>query len=631
MCGIYGTTFKYNQEVVEKKLELMNFRGPDHAGVQRFKVQGSRVTDELTFGHVRLSIIDLDARSNQPFVYNESISIVFNGEVYNYKELRKQYLSDILFRTESDTEVICAMYERFGKDCVKYFNGMFAYVIYDQKQNVLVGARDRLGKKPFYYRHLDGGARGSSGLNGLNGSNVQKGFEFASQIKCIAYGNDLEIDETARALYLLHGWIPDPYCIYKGVKKLRPGECFVYNLVTNELKTESYWDIHTNSCGFLKPKTYDEAKEQVRELLYDAVKIRLQADVPVGTFLSGGIDSSLVCAIVSKYNKDLCAYTAHFDNKTFDESVYAVDTANHLGVPVKVCDCIGEDLLNVFNDYLEYFDEPFADDSLIPTSLVAQKARKDVTVILGGDGGDELFYGYPKYEWAKSRIEQYKKPYWFRKLMTPYFRRRGGEMEVFQSTQRDYADVYPTLGFFCYNLAGAERFDRMALSKVMEYGDLLKNRDRGVLAYSDYDIYTFMNAVNMKVDRATMRCSLELRSPLQDYRVAEYSRLLPYEYQCGKYGLKTILKDILYELVPPELLDRPKRGFVPPTADWFRGSLKEDMLDTVSLSNLDRLLPELDPQVIIKRRDEFCNGGRDYSRLMFTLYSYIKWHEKYVG
>lgn len=611
MCGIYGTTINYPPDILKEKLHIMSFRGPDNQEIKSFIVRGSDITDKVTMGHVRLSIVDLDSRSNQPFEYNENISIVFNGEVYNHKELRKQYLSDVPLRTTSDTEVICAMYERFGKDCVNYFNGMFAYVILDRKKNILVGARDRLAKKPFYYLHND------------------KGFEFASQIKCIAHGNRLEIDETARSLYLLHGWIPDPYCIFKGVRKLRGGELLIYHLDKNKLETEQYWDIHSNSCGFLKPKSYDEAKEQVKELLYDAVRIRLQADVPVGTFLSGGIDSSLVCGIVSKYNKDLCAYTAHFENKTFDESIFAVDTARHLGVPVKVCDCTGEDLLRVFDDYLEYFDEPFADDSLIPTSLVAQKAREDVTVILGGDGGDELFYGYPKYEWTKSRLEQYKKPYWLRKLLTPYFRHRGGEMEVFQSTQHNYAEVYQTLGFFCYTQEGAERFDRLALSKKMEYGELLQNRERGILAYTDYDIRNFMNGVNMKVDRATMRCSMELRSPLQDYRVVEYSRLLPYEYQYGKYGLKTILKDILYEMVPPHLLDRPKRGFVPPTADWFRGPLKEKMLETVTFDNISTHLPELDPKIIINRRDEFCNENKEYSRLMFTVFTYLNWIKHY--
>lgn len=609
MCGIFGTTLQYSPNIIKRKLELMNFRGPDHTGVMKIETPCNTY---VTFGHVRLSIIDLDARSNQPFKFNDYISIVFNGEIYNYKELRKRHLADVNLKTESDTEVICAMYEKYGIDSVKYFNGMFAYVIYDRKRNVFIGARDRLGKKPFYLWHSN------------------KGFEFASQIKCIAYGNHFDIDDLARKFYLLQGVIPDPYCIYNGIKKLRAGECFTYEIVSNNLKIEQYWDVLDNSCGFDVPKSYDEAKEHVRELLYDAVKIRLQADVPVGTFLSGGIDSSLVCAIVSKYNKKLCAYTAKFENKEYDESGYAVDIAQHLGVPVKVCDCLGEDLLNVFNDYLEYFDEPFADDSLIPTSLVAQKARKDVTVILGGDGGDELFYGYPKYEWTKARLEQYKKPYWLRKILTPYFRYRGGNMELFQATQRDYGDVYRSLGMFCYTLDGCEKFDRLELAKLQPDSKYLDNaKKRGILAYSDYDIKTFMNAVNQKVDRATMRCSMELRSPIMDYRVAEYSRLLPYEYQNGRYGLKSILKDILYEMVPQEMLDRPKRGFIPPTKDWFRGVLKEEMMDVISAEKICSLLPELDSKALVGLRDSFVNEEMENSRLFFTIYTYIKWFQKY--
>lgn len=610
MCGIFGTTRRYERSIVEHKLELMNFRGPDHTGMEEIRTPDG---ETLTLGHVRLSIIDLDSRSNQPFAYNDYISIVFNGEVYNYLELKKQYLGDVTLRTKSDTEVICAMYEKYGLDSVKLFNGMFAFVIYDRRKNLMVGARDRLGKKPFYFWHEG------------------KYLEFASQPKVIKYANDFHIDATARKFYLLQGVIPDPYSPFEEVKKLRAGECFTFDLSSGKLDIQTYWDVDTNSCGFTAPKSYDEAKHMVKDLLFDAVRLRLNANVPVGTFLSGGIDSSLICAIVSKFNKDLCAYTAGFDNQQFDESHFAVDVARSLGVPIKVCPCSGDDLMKVFNDYITYFDEPFADDSLIPSSLVAEKARQDVTVILGGDGGDELFYGYPKYEWTKARLHQYKKPYWLRKLFTPYFKHKGGEGEVMQSTQHDYADVYRSLGMFCYDMGGAEKFDRITLGRQQPDMKYLQNKQRGILAYSDYDIKTFMNAVNQKVDRATMRCSLELRSPIMDYRVAEYSRLLPYEYMINKeLGLKLILKDILYEMVPRELLDRPKRGFVPPTKDWFRGELKQDLFNIVSHDNLTKLLPELDADKFIALRDELVSGKDFSSRIFFTAYTYIKWFSKYM-
>ena len=609
MCGIFGTTRRYERSIVEHKLELMNFRGPDHTGMEVIRTPDG---ETLTLGHVRLSIIDLDSRSNQPFVYTDDISIVFNGEVYNFLELKKQYLCDVTLRTESDTEVICAMYEKYGLDSVKLFNGMFAFVIYDRRKNLMVGARDRLGKKPFYYWHEG------------------KNLEFASQPKVIKYANDFHIDATARQFYLLQGVIPDPYSPFEEVKKLRAGECFTFNLASGKLDIQTYWDVDTNSCGFTAPKSYDEAKQMVKDLLFDAVRLRLNANVPVGTFLSGGIDSSLICAIVSKFNKDLCAYTAGFDNQQFDESHFAVDVARSLGVPIKVCPCTGDDLMKVFNDYITYFDEPFADDSLIPSSLVAEKARQDVTVILGGDGGDELFYGYPKYEWTKARLHQYKKPYWLRKLFTPYFKHKGGEVEVMQSTQHDYADVYRSLGMFCYDMGGAEKFDRITLGKQQPDMKYLQNKQRGILAYSDYDMKTFMNAVNQKVDRATMRCSMELRSPIMDYRVAEYSRLLPYAYMInGDLGLKRILKDILYEMVPRDLLDRPKRGFVPPTKDWFRGELKEELLDIVSHDNIKQLIPELDADKFIPLRNEFVKGKEINSRMLFTIYTYIMWYKTY--
>ena len=608
MCGIFGTTLRYKPEVSRRKLELMNFRGPDHTGVTEFSTLSG---DTLTLGHVRLSIIDLDKRSNQPFHYNENISIVFNGEIYNYKEKKKQYLSDVIFRTESDTEVICALYERYGIDSVNFLNGMFAYAIYDKQKNVVIGARDRLGKKPFYYWHSD------------------KGFEFASQPKVIQYGNDLHIDAFSRKLYLLQGCIPDPYCMFEELKKLRAGQSFTYDIASKRLDIRQYWDIHSNSCGFTEPKTYNEAKETVKDLLYDSVRLRLNANVPVGTFLSGGIDSSLVCSIVADFNHDLCAYTAQFDNEKYDESVFAVATAKHLGVPIKVCHCGGEDLKQIFNGYIDYFDEPFADDSLIPSSLVAQKARENVTVILGGDGGDELFYGYPKYEWVKARLHQYKKPYWFRKLASPYFYCRGGKEDVVQSTQHDYADVYQGLGMFCYNTGGVELFDRLAMAKLQPDIHFLKNKERGVLAYSDYDIKTFMNGVNMKVDRATMRSSLELRSPIMDYRVAEYSRLLPYEYQYREYGLKTILKEILYEKVPRELLDRPKRGFIPPTSDWLRGEYRDEFMSLVTYDNIKDFIPEFDPSKFLSVRDAFMLHKNENSRMFFSIYTYLKWYMNY--
>ena len=609
MCGIFGTTLRYSRKVIEHKLELMNFRGPDHTGIKEFDVSSDM---KLTLGHVRLSILDLDSRSNQPFVYNEDISIVFNGEVYNYKELKSQYLSDVTLRTTSDTEVICAMYEKFGADCVNYLNGMFAYVIYDSKNKVLVGARDRLGKKPFYYWHSS------------------QGLEFASQLKVIQYGHHFEVDELSRQFYVLQGYIPDPYCILKGVNKLRAGQQFIYDLTKNKIEVSSYWNIFDNTCGFTVPRSFEEAKDTVRDLLFDSVKMRLRADVPVGIFLSGGIDSSLTSAIVSKINTNICAYTIGFDNPRYDESRYAQAVAKSLDIPIQVSMCVGSDQQQIFDDYINYFDEPFCDPSMIPSSLVAQKAREDVTVVLGGDGGDELFFGYSKYEYIKARLHQYQKPYWLRKLASPYFLLKKGHRDMVYATQRDYADVYRSEGIFVYDFGGAEKFDRLLLAKQLPDRDIFK-KERGILAYSDYDMKFFMNAVNQKVDRATMRCSLELRNPIMDYRIAEYSRLIPFEYMYTQdLKLKSILKSILYDIVPRELLDREKQGFMPPTNDWFRGSLKRKLLDVITEKNVRDLLPDLDVERFISLRDEFMSGKNMDARRFWAVYTYINWYKNYV-
>ena len=609
MCGIFGTTLRYSRKVIEHKLELMNFRGPDHTGIKEFDVSSDM---KLTLGHVRLSILDLDSRSNQPFVYNEDISIVFNGEVYNYKELKSQYLSDVTLRTTSDTEVICAMYEKFGADCVNYLNGMFAYVIYDSKNKVLVGARDRLGKKPFYYWHSS------------------QGLEFASQLKVIQYGHHFEVDELSRQFYVLQGYIPDPYCILKGVNKLRAGQQFIYDLTKNKIEVSSYWNIFDNTCGFTVPRSFEEAKDTVRDLLFDSVKMRLRADVPVGIFLSGGIDSSLTSAIVSKINTNICAYTIGFDNPRYDESRYAQAVAKSLDIPIKVSMCVGSDQQQIFDDYINYFDEPFCDPSMIPSSLVAQTAREDVTVVLGGDGGDELFFGYSKYEYIKARLHQYQKPYWLRKLASPYFLLKKGHRDMVYATQRDYADVYRSEGIFVYDFGGAEKFDRLLLAKQLPDRDIFK-KERGILAYSDYDMKFFMNAVNQKVDRATMRCSLELRNPIMDYRIAEYSRLIPFEYMYTQdLKLKSILKSILYDIVPRELLDREKQGFMPPTNDWFRGSLKRKLLDVITEKNVRDLLPDLDVERFISLRDEFMSGKNMDARRFWAVYTYINWYKNYV-
>lgn len=604
MCGIYGSTRLYSDDIVKQKLNYMKFRGPNHQEFQKIK----KLNDEqIILGHVRLAILDLDKRSNQPFKYNENIVIVFNGEIYNYQELKHTYLGDVDFSTESDTEVICAMYEKFGKDCVKFFNGMFAFVIFDKQKNILVGARDRLGKKPFYYNL------------------TAASFEFASQLNSIRFDNNFTISQQSRKFYLLNGYIPDPYCICEEVSKLRAGQLFTLTLETYEMKIEQYWDIFSNSYGFEKPKCYSEAKEQLKDLLFDSVKIRLNADVPIGMFLSGGIDSSLSSAIISRLTNKIEAYTIGFNDPKYNESTYANDIANYLGIPIHIKYCEGKDMLDSFDNYCAFYDEPFADHSLIPTSYLVEQARKNVTVAIGGDGGDELFFGYYRYFGLKKKKQFYNIPYSIRKNIYNIIKNIYNNHNINLLRYKTLEEAYLARGDYGF-LFDTELFDIFELVKKLPDYHYLFN-ERGLLKYADYDIKHYLNnCINTKTDRASMRYSLELRSPLMDYRVAEYSRLLPYEYLYdNKLGGKKILKDILYEMVPRQLLDRPKTGFCAPVGNWFKNELKDLFIDRVSMDNLMIFIPELNSLKIIKLRDEFLKGINDSETTFFKIFSYIEW------
>ncbi len=603
MCGIYGTTFRYDKATLIAKLNRIRFRGPDNTGMKFYKVSNNEM---LTLGHNRLSIIDLNMRSNQPLDYGGIISIVFNGEIYNYKELRNNYLSDVNLKTNSDTEIICALYEKMGPALLSHLNGMFSFVIYDHRNQSLFGARDRLGKKPLYY------------------CLANKSIEFSSQLSAIAMGNEFSIDEQARKYYLLLSYIPDPYCIYKEVKKLKAGHFFIYSISKHSFIETEYWNIFSNSCKFVTPCSYNEAKETVKELLYDSVKLRMIADVPVGLFLSGGVDSSLVASIALKMSSNkLSCFCIGYNDKQYDESIYADRVAHALGVPLNLSVCDADEMLSMTDNFTYFYDEPFADNSLIPTSLIAKKAKRHVTVVLGGDGGDELFYGYNKYQRFIQASYIYKYP-WIRSLFYHSFKYflpdniRG---------RLQHPDLYT-----CYlseiHYKG-EKFDRKEAFRSLLSISYLLNHKRKMLAPSDFDMVEYMNGdINTKVDRGTMRYSLELRSPIMDYRLAEYSRLLPFHYLYDrKQGGKRILKDLLYESVDRRLIDRPKHGFINPLGSLFRNKLKTSLINTVTTSKIEEYIPELDPQAIISCRNSFLNGKRDMPRSLWILYVYLRWIE----
>ena len=603
MCGIYGTSLNYNDDILKRKMERIQFRGPDFSKFKHY-IKGNL---DLVLGHNRLSILDLDARSNQPFDFSLRTSITFNGEIYNYRELKSKYLSNVDFKTTGDTEVLCAMYEKYGEKCLQYLNGMFAFVIYDHQKNILFGARDRLGKKPLYY------------------SLENNGVEFCSQISPIAIGRNFTISEKARQQFLYLNYIADPNTIYNEVNQLQAGHYFIYNLDSGKFEDYTYWDLFDNSCNYSKPKSYQEAKEFIKVLLLDSVKIRLQADVPVGVFLSGGIDSSLITSLVSQVNSSISCYTIGFHQKQYDESGYARRVAQALGVPLEVDFCDSNDALKILDDISFYYDEPFADYSLIPSSLVAEKAKKHVTVVLGGDGGDEFFWGYSWYPIMLGRSWQFSNL-----IIRSLLRMASCTKKEYRakSSMFNCKNVYQAYSYMSKaTYYGAEKYDVDKIVNSIPYVSFL-NDERGALSFSDYDMKLFLNSdINTKTDRATMRCSLELRSPIMDYRIAEYCRLLPLDYLWDKKtGQKRILRDILCEYVPRNLFDRPKKGFTAPVGSWFRGELQDDLISVVNYEDLKNNIPEIDTDMIIKERDLFLlTNSNKYEIPLWRIYSYLKW------
>lgn len=576
MCGIYGSTVPYNNAVVSRKMDSIKFRGPDYTGIKRF--------GHVVLAHNRLSIIDLDSRSNQPLDYLH-LSIVYNGEIYNYKKIRRELeQKQYKFYTTSDTEVICAAYLEYGPECVKHFNGMFAFAIYDTKQQEFFGARDRFGKKPFYYL--------------LSAEQ----FEFASHPTQISMHKKLSVDTTAVEQYLIWGYVPEPLSIWQEVKKLPAAHCFKYKMATHEFKMVEYWQLdYTWKNKFTG--SYQEAKEILSPLIKDAVKIRTQADVPLGVFLSGGIDSSLVAALAAQQIAGVNTFSIKFNEKGFDESIYAEKVATYLGTKHCTIVCNPSEGMDLITNFSCYYDEPFADSSAIPSMLLSKHTRRYVTVALSGDAGDESFLGYHRYRWIKQVNTLFSAPLALRKMLagmvgaSPFYKHKLMAMGI---SMQNVAHLYVKMSGGMEN-SWVKNPD-LATRNAFMY--LLNNPQKPLLErVSDFDIKTYLNGdINTKLDRASMAFSLESRSPLMDFRVVDFVRSLPtsYKYQSGNQ--KRILKDLLFGYVPASYFNRPKAGFTMPFKHWFRNELKDYVLDSLTRENLMNI-----PGINVERTQEIIN------------------------
>ncbi len=608
MCGIYGTTVSYNQAILKEKMKLISFRGPDFSKIEKYNLQNG---GELILGHNRLSIIDLDSRSNQPFEYLDKISIVFNGEIYNYKSIKEDLVNHgFIFATSSDTEVLAAAFLKWGEDCLKKLRGMFAFVIYDRVNNILFGARDRMGEKPLYY------------------SNTIRGFEFSSQLAPIQLANnELSISKDSISSYLSWGNIPDPNSIFNEVSKLEPGHFFKYSFLTKNLAVKRYWDLNNLSTNSYKG-SFLEAKSLMSNTISDCVKNCLFTDVPTGVFLSGGIDSSLIASIASRYsNSRLNTFSIAFNESEFDESKYASSVANYLGTNHTTIDCSVNEGLDLIENFSNFFDEPFADASAIPSMLLSKHTSKHVKVALTGDGGDESFLGYSRYRSFVKGKNVFELPHSLRKYLSklinlsPNYRHKVIAKGLALKTIED---------FYIFSMSGLDtEWISSSISVISDkYLKYLHTDFSLEQRMGDFDLKTYLSwDINTKVDRASMSSSIETRAPLLDHKIIELARSLPVDFKIKGSNQKRILKEILYDYVPEKYFDRPKSGFTMPFKNWFRLELKDYVMDNLNSKSLKEI-PCINPLKVEKMISQHMDGSWNHYPVIWKLLVLKQWINK---
>jgi asparagine synthase (glutamine-hydrolysing) len=593
MCGIYVSNIISKSDKLKQKLDKISHRGPDFTGIFQ--------KDELIFGHTRLSILDLDERSNQPFTF-EYLTLVYNGEIYNFNEVKNSLiLEGYSFETTSDTEVLLKGFHAWREKVLDRINGMFAFAIYDENKKIVFVARDRLGVKPLYYSWQNGE------------------LELCSQLAPL---NKSKLDQEAISIYLQTGYIPSPFSIYDEIKKLPPGQYATFNLEENKKEIYSYWDLKEVEESNI---AYEDAKEQLHNLIVDAVKIRLQSDVPIGSFLSGGIDSALVSSIANSIQKEkLKTFTIGFDNKEYDESKVADQFAkriesDHFLIPSKE-----KEIPALIDMFFKIYDEPFADSSAIPSLLLNKKVKYHVTVALSGDGGDESFLGYNHFEWTRRVYPLFWIPFFLRRflaLFIPFklFGKRGPSIKnIF--LKKNFNEFIESIftGFDTLLLKDKKKW----MSHYRKYLFLSKNKFQKA---ADLNLKLWLeNDSNVKVDRASMASSVEVRSPFLDYRIVEFARKLPVEYRFKGTLRKRILRDILSDYIPENVFNQPKKGFSVHLADWIRGPLKNDFTTYLKKEKLTKI-ENLDVDKIQKLFQLHLTKDVDYSSYLWRVYVLSKW------
>ena len=600
-------------------------RGPDD--------EGTFIDGAVGLGARRLSIIDVEG-GHQP-IHNEdrSIWIVYNGETYNHEQLHS--LLDKLghrFSTRSDTEAVVNAYEEFGDECVKYLNGMFAFAIWDGCNRRLFLARDRFGIKPLYY------------------AVIGKRMVFASEIKSILRhpGVDRSIDFVALNEYLSFEYVPTPRTIFKSIRRLPPGHTLVFS--DRGLEINPYWDLSLAKSERRPPVSWREYQERLRQEIRDAVHKEMVSDVPIGVLLSGGLDSSAVLAMMAEARpKALKSFSIAFEEKSFDESVYSRKVADVIGSEHHELTVTSAMMAELVPNLMDVLDEPLADSSVVPTYFLSRFAREHLKVVLGGDGGDEMFAGYPTLQ-AHRLIEYYERwvPFRLRASVVP---RLIGALPV--SKDNISLDFKARRFISGRGVPMASRHHRWLGSFTPDEKQQLfvpelrqEEMDTYEVAYSHQrrcDAHETMNQllyldtklylegdILTKVDRASMANSLEVRVPLLNHRLAEYVAEVPHQLKLHGLQTKFLLKKAMADTLPKEIVRRPKKGFNAPVGYWINGSLKELVRDQLSSEKITRE-GFFDAAYVQKLVKEHADGERDHRKLIWTLLVFELWHDKYAS
>ena len=590
MCGIIGITGKnistYNKEILDAMLSTLSKRGPDDRGILSFP--------NCILGQTRLSIIDLSSGGHQPMKDNQkNITIVFNGEIYNYKELKKELEErGYSFSTKSDTEVILKAYQEYGYDCPKYLDGMFAFIIWNNEKKQLFMARDRFGKKPLYYTFDD-----------------KKNLLIASEIKALFKSKQIKgkINYEVIDNYLTLMYIPPWKTVYKNINVIPPASFAVFE--NNDLQIKKYWQLEKKGIQ----TTYERAKEDVRRLLTMSIKKRMIADVEIGSFLSGGVDSTLVTALAQSFSKTPIKTFSVGYQDYIDELPFAVEAAKKIKTDHHTLQA-KDDMVQELKTTIEYFDEPHADSSNFPQYLLSKLAATKVKVALSGDGADELFLGYGWY--TRHKNLSYRAHFKEKVFMNAF----DGYIKAVQIfTTKERKNLWKDISHINKNFISNE-VKNSKLSSVEKI--------------NLFDLTTYLpGQLLTKADRMGMMNSLEVRSPFLDHHLVEFVYNLPDDYKTDDTVFKRILKDILQETMPHKFVHRRKQGFGAPVKKWLREESFENEIQTKLHNKTADIYSFLNEGFVKTLLDDFYLRGNDrYNYKIWVLYCLELWfnsHKQY--